>query len=142
MEPSVADGMTPRCHIPRTELSWNVGSWRPATRRLMPARRARGHPDVRAAKATGPIRGEDQCPAIARQTGLLFGGRRVQRRPEVHGGGPRVVDAAAGGRPQIRPPQAPRGGWKEKKPSAVGAPRRTPVGGGRVAKLRMAPAAL
>src|SRR5256712_9216961 len=109
MEPSVADGMTPRCHIPRTELSWNVGSWRPATRRLVPARRAGRHPDVRAAKATGPTRGEDQRPAIARQTGLLFGRRRVQRGPEVQRPGPPVVDAAAGGGPRLRPPPAPPG---------------------------------
>src|SRR2546426_11218058 len=86
--------------------------------------------DVRAANATGPTRGEDQCPAIARQTGLLFGGRRVQRRPEVHGGGPRVVDAAAGGRPQVPPPQGARGGWKRKKASARRGARRTPGGGG------------
>src|SRR3989442_14143840 len=119
MEPSVADGMSPRCHIPRTELSWNVGSWRPAKRRLMPARRAGRHPDVRAAKATGPTRGEDQRPAIARQTGLLFGRRRVQRGPEVHGRGPRVVDAAAGGRPPKGAAQAPPAGWKEKKLSST-----------------------
>src|SRR2546428_7531712 len=126
MEPSVADGMSPRCHIPRTELSWNVGSWRPAKRRLMPARRAGRHPDVRAAKATGPTRGEDQRPAIARQTGLLFGRRRVQRGPEVHGRGPRVVDAAAGGRPPNGPPQATRAGWEEKKLPPTRAQGRTP----------------
>src|SRR3989442_15840709 len=129
MEPSVADGRSPRCPIPRTELSWNVGSWRPAKRRLMPARRAGRHPDARAAKATGPTRGEDQRPAIARQTGLLFGRRRVQRGPEVHGRGPRVVDAAAGGRPQNSPPQAPRGGLKKKKPPPNRGQGCTPVGG-------------
>src|SRR2546428_13103232 len=88
--------------------------------------------DVRAANATGPTRGEDQCPAIARQTGLLFGGRRVQRRPEVHGGGPRVVDAAAGGLPLNLPPQDPGAGWEEKKSSPPAAPTCDLVPGGAV----------
>src|SRR2546422_1526259 len=37
--------------------------------------------DVRAANATGPTRGEDQCPAIARQTG----DRKSTRLNSSHG---------------------------------------------------------
>src|SRR2546426_11384649 len=81
----------------------------------MPARRPGRYPDVRAAKPTGPTRREDQCPTIARQTGLLLGGRRVERGPRVHGGGPGVVNAAAGGGAQNGPPQGPRGGGGEKE---------------------------
>src|SRR2546425_13092617 len=102
----------------------------------MPARRPGRYPDVRAAKPTGPTRREDQCPTIARQTGLLLGGRRVERGPRVHGGGPGVVNAAAGGGPPIRPPHATRGGGGEKELPPIGAPRRAPGGGGRVARPR------
>src|SRR2546422_10070995 len=97
----------------------------------MPARRPGRYPDVRAAKPTGPTRREDQCPTIARQTGLLLGGRRVERGPRVHGGGPGVVNAAAGGGAQIGPPPAPGGGWEEKELPPPGARRRAPAGGGR-----------
>src|SRR2546428_13472364 len=79
--------------------------------------------DVRAANATGPTRGEDQCPAIARQTGLLFAGRRVPRRPEVHGGGPRVVDAPAGGPPPSLPAHAARPARDETEHPPPPAPR-------------------
>src|SRR6266705_3299214 len=50
---------------------------------LVPARRAGRDPDVRAAESTGPTRGEDQRPSVARQTRLLLGRRRVQWSPEV-----------------------------------------------------------
>src|SRR5207245_8962208 len=83
----------------------------------------------------GPARGEDQRPAVARQTGLLLGSWRVQRGPEVHGGGPRVVHAAAGGPPQIGPAQATRARREEEDLSAVGAQCRTLVGTGRIAEL-------
>src|SRR5947209_20222740 len=102
----------------------------------MPARRPGRYPDVRAAKPTGPTRREDQCPTIARQTGLLLGGRRVERGPRVHGGGPGVVNAAAGGGPQIGPAQAPGAGREAKDLPALGAQRRGLVGGRRVAELR------
>src|SRR2546430_12974083 len=97
----------------------------------MPARRPGRYPDVRAAKPTGPTRREDQCPTIARQTGLLLGGRRVERGPRVHGGGPGVVNAAAGGGAQIGPPPAPRAGWEEKEIPAPRAPRGGPARGSR-----------
>src|SRR5881409_3547013 len=101
----------------------------------MPARRPGRYPDVRAAKATGPTRREDQCPTIARQTGLLLGGRRVERGPRVHRGRPGVVNAAAGGGPQIGPAQATGAGREEKDLPAIGAQRRALVGGRRVAEL-------
>src|SRR2546430_7296512 len=102
----------------------------------MPARRPGRYPDVRAAKPTGPTRREDQCPTIARQTGLLLGGRRVERGPRVHGGGPGVVNAAAGGGPQRRPPPGAAGGGGRKSNPANGAPRRGPLGGRRGGGLR------
>src|SRR2546430_10814070 len=102
----------------------------------MPARRPGRYPDVRAAKPTGPTRREDQCPTIARQTGLLLGGRRVERGPRVHGGGPGVVNAAAGGGAQIGPAPATRAGGGEKELPAPRAPRRAPGGGRPVGARR------
>src|SRR2546425_11653496 len=96
----------------------------------MPARRPGRYPDVRAAKPTGPTRREDQCPTIARQTGLLLGGRRVERGPRVHGGGPGVVNAAAGGGAQNGPAPAPGAGGGEKDDPALRGARRAPGGGG------------
>src|SRR5438132_9550772 len=101
MEPSVADGMTPRCHIPRTELSWNVGSWRPATRRLVPARRACRHPEVVATGSPRPVRSEGERTPIERDTGRDVVGCRVERRAEIHRWRPGVVDVLPGGYPQI-----------------------------------------
>src|SRR5437762_11531573 len=68
---------------------------------LMPARRASGHPDIQATDAARSIGGPHERPAVMRETRLQVERRRVPRRPEIHRGGPRLVDALARGYPQI-----------------------------------------
>src|SRR4029077_18006605 len=102
---------------------------------LVSARCAGRRPDVRAPRATRATRGEEQCPAITRQIGLLVGCRRVERAPEVHRRGPGVVNAAASGGPQIGPTHATGAGGKEEDLSPVGAQGGALVGSNGIAEF-------
>src|SRR6267142_1539549 len=102
-------------------FSWNLP--------LMPARRAGRHPDVGATEAARPTGGEHQRAAVGRQTGLLVSGRRIDPRPQIHGHGPGIVEAAPGRGPKVVPPGPTWAGRKEEDLPAVGAQRHALVGG-------------
>src|SRR5207245_11037074 len=69
--------------------------------RLLAARRAGGHPDVRAAETAGSCRSEDERSPAVRQRWLNVVGGATQGSSEVFRGRPRLVHAATRGSPEV-----------------------------------------